>query len=160
MDYDHGKMFPPRKLDLQLTYYRLKIYQLYDTSRPESQWVNEAIRIFNEYGLNVPPPRRNFQPEEEENVVGNLFGFHPWDNSEAPDDSFKCGICQNTFEGGESHDNSYAMLHCKESHVFHLGCILSYWDREGKCKRKSLIFGASPIRSSNMFHLLVSSERF
>jgi hypothetical protein len=79
-------------------------------------------------------------------VAFNLFDFHPIDcNDEEKKGPFRgCGICVKEYAGGDTHDSSVAVLHCKSSHNFHLGCILTFWDQEGKYFRECPECGEAP----------------
>ena len=91
--------------------------------------------MFREYGLRDIYNDDPFIPSNSLNLLGNLFGILPYDINE-PDlrgqNPFMCGICHNVATGGNEPTNTMAILPCTSRHSFHLGCVMPYWDREGK----------------------------
>jgi hypothetical protein len=81
-------------------------------------------------------------------VLSNLFGIYPFDVRE-PElhgrDNFACGLCGVAIPGGNESTNTMAILPCPENHNFHVGCVMSFWDREGKYTHSCPLCGKTPL---------------
>jgi len=126
--------------------HRQKIYQLYDTSTPSTQWLKKEIGRFQDIGLRENPKPEANRPSDLENVASQLFGFGPVDLStmQAQAQFQSCGLCSVAYSGGATHDHSVAVLRCHPFHNFHLACIIAYWDHPNKYLHSCPTCGNSP----------------
>lgn len=116
---------------------RLRLLHVYNPDIEGNEWQREAIHEFCDLDLQRVVNMDPIIPTQPANIRANLFGI--WPRDIAGDhvfggvDFFYCKLCHEQTKGGDELTNTMAILDCAGNlHVFHFGCLLEFWDQEGK----------------------------